>query len=175
VVTLILLEIPQKNNDRFNGRWLTLFNACIESLNLGELVLLGCKFTWANSAPVPTFKKLDRVLVSTDWEQKFPLSSVEALIRELSDHTPLLLDMGNASHRGNNCNFKFELSWLTREDFHETIAKVWQEENRGDTPMKKWQNKIRTACRFLRGWGKMWSEKIERKNVFGSTVRCPRY
>jgi endonuclease/exonuclease/phosphatase family metal-dependent hydrolase len=68
-------------------------------------VLLGRKFKWANSAAVPTFQKLDRVLVSTDWEQKFPLSSVEALTRELSDHTPLLLDTGNASHRGNNHNF----------------------------------------------------------------------
>jgi hypothetical protein len=117
-------------------------------------VLLGRKFKWANSAAVPTFQKLDRVLVSTDWEQKFPLSSVEALTRELSDHTPLLLDTGNASPRGNNRNFRFELSWLTREDFHETITKVWQEENRGDTPMKKWRNKIRIVCRFLRGWEK---------------------
>jgi hypothetical protein len=60
---------------------------------------------------------LDIVLVSTDWEQKFPLSSVESLTRELSDHTPLLLDTGNASHRGNNCNFRFELSWLTLRRF----------------------------------------------------------
>jgi Rps23 Pro-64 3,4-dihydroxylase Tpa1-like proline 4-hydroxylase len=72
----------------------------------------------------------------------------------------LLLDTDNASHRGNNGNFRFELSWLTQVDFHETIAKVWQEENRDDTPMK-WQNN-----RFLRGWAKNVVGKIERKNIF---------
>jgi hypothetical protein len=70
---------------------------------------------------VLTFEKLDRILVSTDWEQKFPLSSVEELNRELSDHTPLLLDTGNASHRGNCQLFKFELSWLTREAFESCL------------------------------------------------------
>jgi hypothetical protein len=91
---------------------------------------------------------------------------VETLTRELSDHTPLLLDTGNASHRGNNSNFRFELSWLTRDDFHETITKVWQEENRGDTPMKKWQNKIRTVRRFLRGWAKNVVRENTKKKCF---------
>lgn len=68
-----------------------LFNACIETLNLRELELSGPKFTWASSAEVPTFEKLDRILVSIDWERKFPLFSVKALTRDIPDHTPLLL------------------------------------------------------------------------------------
>jgi hypothetical protein len=55
---------------------------------------------------------------------------------------------------------------LTREDFHETITKVWQEENRGDTPMKKWQNKIRTVRRFLRGWAKNVVRENRKKKCF---------
>ena len=58
-------------------------SACIESLNPRELELSGRKFTWANSAECPTFERLDRILVSTDWEQKFPLSTVEALTKEI--------------------------------------------------------------------------------------------
>jgi hypothetical protein len=149
----IIRNPSEKNNERFSARWPALFNACIESLNLRELELSGCRFTWVNNAVVPTVEKLDRILVSTDWEQKFPLSSVEALNRELSDHTPLLLDTCNASHRG--CQmFKFELSWLTREGFHDIVTKVWREESRGDTPMKRWQSKIRAVRRFLRGWAR---------------------
>jgi hypothetical protein len=34
------------------------------------------------------------VLVSTEWEQNYPLAIVEALNREISDHTPLLLSTG---------------------------------------------------------------------------------
>jgi hypothetical protein len=43
-----------------------LFNAIIETLNLGELELTGRKFTWANYAEVPTYEKLDRILIATD-------------------------------------------------------------------------------------------------------------
>ena len=63
------------------------------------------------------FKKLDRILVTTDREQKFPLASIQALTREISNHTPLLLDAGTPSHRGNDRNFKFEQRWLTRDVF----------------------------------------------------------
>jgi exonuclease III len=94
-----------------------LFNAIIETLNLRELEMTGWKYTWDNYAKVPTFEKLDRILVTTDWEQKFLLAFVQALIQEISDHTPLLLDVGTPSHRGNTRNFKFELRWLTRDGF----------------------------------------------------------
>ena len=33
---------------------------------------MGRYFTWANTLDPPTFKKLDRILMSTDWEVKFP-------------------------------------------------------------------------------------------------------
>jgi hypothetical protein len=64
-----------KSNDRFKRRWPNLFIACIDSLNLRELELSGRK--------TQTFEKLDRALVSPDWEQKIPLTSVQALTREI--------------------------------------------------------------------------------------------
>jgi hypothetical protein len=91
------------------------------------LALSERRFTWASSAEKPTFEKLDRILVITDWEQNFPISMVEALTRELSDHTPLLLNTGDTAHRGNTHQFKFELGWLTRDGFHDMVAKVWKE------------------------------------------------
>jgi endonuclease/exonuclease/phosphatase family metal-dependent hydrolase len=57
-------------------------------------------------------EKLVRILVSTEWEQRFPLASVIALSRGISDHTPLLLDTGRASSSGSQPLFKFELGWL---------------------------------------------------------------
>jgi hypothetical protein len=59
-----------------------------------------------------TFEKLDRILVSVEWEQKFPLASVQALTRSGSDHTPILLDSGEQAHLGNKAFFSFELAWL---------------------------------------------------------------
>src|SRR6266511_1311247 len=105
-----IIHNPSKNNNnRFNSTWPFLFNAVIESLNLKELEMSGRKYTWANYALVPTYEKLDHILVSTEWELRFPLATVRALSREISDHTPLPLDSGNTSHRGNCRLFKFEL------------------------------------------------------------------
>jgi exonuclease III len=84
----------EKNNDNFDERWPFLFNIVIDSLDLREIEMSDHKFTWANSRRVPTYEKLDRVLVSTEWEQDFPLATVDALSREVSDHTPLLLSTG---------------------------------------------------------------------------------
>ena len=94
-----------------------MFNAITKTLNLRELEMTGRKYTWANYAEVPTYEKLDRILVIIEWEQKFPLASIQALTLEISDHTPLLRDGGEPSHRGNVRNFKFELGWLSRDVF----------------------------------------------------------
>jgi hypothetical protein len=109
----------EKSNDNFNPRWPFMFNSIIENLNLREIVLSGRQFTWARIRANPTYEKLDRVLASVEWEQKFPLVSVWALTRSGSDHTPLLIDVGRQAHVGNKTRFTFELSWIEREGFHD--------------------------------------------------------
>ena len=117
--------------------------------------MTGRQFTWANSLPEPTYEKLDRVLMSTDWEDKYPLVSVRALerIEELSDHTPLLLFTGtstpNARHR-----FKFALVWLLRDGFDEMVQRVWSIPVPGNSPIRRWNAKIRNLRKYLRGWAR---------------------
>ena len=105
--------------------------------------------------------------MATEWEQKFPLSTVIALSRDISDHTPLLLNMGVASSDGNQPTFKFELGWLLRDGFMDMVKKVWSEEDIGSTPMEKWQAKIRRLWQFLRGWAKNvnGANKKEKKDI----------
>lgn len=92
-----------------------MFNVIIESLDLREIDLTGRQYTWANNLDNPTYENLDRALTSVDWKQKFPLVTVRALQRGLSDHTPLLVDSGEATHVGNKNIFSFKLSWFERE------------------------------------------------------------
>ena len=108
----IIRRREEKNNDNFDGRWSFMFNTIIESLDLREIELSGRQFTWANSLPNPTYEKLDRVLASIEWEQKFPLVTVQALSRGISDHTPLFMDSGEPNHVGNKNTFSFELAWF---------------------------------------------------------------
>jgi hypothetical protein len=65
----IIRNTSENNNDRFDERWPFLFNAVIDSLDLREIEMSGRRFTWANSRRVPTYERLDRVLISTEWEQ----------------------------------------------------------------------------------------------------------
>jgi hypothetical protein len=83
--------------------------------------LSGRRFTWANSRANPTYEKLDRILMSTEWEQNFPLSNVIVLSRDISYHTPLLLDTGRNTSMNIQHLFKFELSWLLRDGFGDMV------------------------------------------------------
>jgi hypothetical protein len=133
----------EKNNNKYSNRWPSLFNAIINNLNLRELQLSRCHFTWANNLQCPTFEKLDRILVSIEWEVKFPQVMVKVLPRGISDHTPLLLDTGLPSQPKAN-SFKFELVWLFKDGFHEKVIEVWQREVKGSSSIEIWQNKIRS-------------------------------
>jgi hypothetical protein len=116
----------EKSKGRFDGHRPFLFNAVIDSLDLREVSMVGRQFTWANTLPDPTYEKLDRVLMDTDWENKFPLVSVRAIerIERLSDHAPILLTTGTPRPICRK-QFKFELGWLHRKGFHDMVKNVW--------------------------------------------------
>jgi hypothetical protein len=132
----ILRHPFEKNNDRYNNRWPFLFNAVIDGLNLKELQMSSRKYTWANNLATPTYEKLDQILITTEWEEKFPLSMVQALTREVSDHTPLLLNSGEPSHIATSPMFKFELGWLLRDGFMDMVRDIWMNTTVGCTPME---------------------------------------
>jgi hypothetical protein len=115
----------------------------------------GWKFTWANHLQNLTYEKLDRILMVTEWEQKFPMSTVQTLNRDISDHTPLFLNTGELSSLSNHKQFKFELGWLLRDGFTEMIKELWSNIEAEGSSMDIWQTKIRRVRQFLRGWAKM--------------------
>ena len=59
------------------------------------------------------------------------------------DHTPLLVDSGEATHVGNKNVFSFEIAWFEREGFIDLIAREWAIETGGHSSVDRWQNKIR--------------------------------
>ena len=56
-------------------------------------------------------------LVSTEWDLKFSQTIVQAFTREISDHTPLFLNIGDSSMSGSIPTLRIELGWLLREGF----------------------------------------------------------
>ena len=99
----------EKNKDNFNPHWPFLFNTDIDSFDLREKKLTGKQFTWANSLADPTYEKLDRALMTSEWEFKYPMVMVHSLDRGISDHAPLFLDTGDPSFTGTANNSKWNL------------------------------------------------------------------
>ena len=127
----------------------------------------GRQYTWANWLQTPTYEKVDRMLMATEWEEKFLLSNVIALARDIQDHTPLLLSTGDSCSNFNQRQFKFELVWLLHDGFMDMVKEVWESVDLGSTLMERWQAKIRRLCQHLRGWAKNTSGalKKEKKNI----------
>ena len=109
----------------------------------------GRKFTWANNHQDPTYEKLDKIFICPDWEDHYPLTEVYALERELSDHTPFILDTGGKKYTPSI--FRFENSWMLREGFREFGNKIWLAKYYGDT-IEQWQTRMRTFRQNVRGW-----------------------
>ena len=67
---------------------------------------MGGEYTWFHDSKNPSMSRIDRVLVSADWEDHFLDVTQRPLPRVISDHCPLLVEAGVMS-RGKN-SFKFE-------------------------------------------------------------------
>jgi hypothetical protein len=77
-----------------------------------------------------------------------------ALTREVSDHTPLLLNSGDSSFAATQPMFKFELGWLLRDGFMEIVRDIWTHTVVGSTSMERWQGKIHRLRQYWIGWAK---------------------
>jgi hypothetical protein len=128
-------------------------------------MLFGRQYTWANRRDNPTFEKLDRVLASVEWKNKFPMVSVRALTRIRSDHTPLFLDSGEQAHLGNKTHFSFELSWIRQDGFYDLVQREWNVAGSNVNAMENWQSKIRHLRSYLRGWAKNHSSIYKTKKA----------
>lgn len=86
-----------KNSGGVDSRLTRAFNEFIGKAQLREIYRGRGGFTWSNKQASPILSNLDIFLVSTDWEENFPLATVTSLTRIGSDHTPLMLDTGGSS------------------------------------------------------------------------------
>jgi len=111
---LVVLAIPQL--------WKS-FQTSFFMHNLVDLPLEGGQFTWSNNQEDQIWSRIDKFLVSPEWEKRFPEVIQKRLPRLLSNHFSLLLDCG--APRGGNKYFKFENMWLKHEGFVEHVKNWW--------------------------------------------------
>lgn len=106
----LLLEATDKNNRNINRRNMGRFKRFVDDMALVDLPLHGRRYTWSNEQANPTLERLDRVLVSVDWAERFPYCFLQALSSDMSDHSPLHL-ASNALPQPKR-RFHYESWWL---------------------------------------------------------------
>jgi len=87
----LILNEADKSNERIDRANPHRFRRTVATLELQDMHLHGRCFTWSNERERPTLVRLDRVLISVDWDEKFLNAHLHGLGCDASDHCPLLL------------------------------------------------------------------------------------
>lgn len=84
----------ERNIGQGDQKLMSMFNDFIGKFQLKELFIFGAKFTWSNKQKHPILVKLDRMLVTDEWEDRFPKCFASSKARVGSYHCSLVLDSG---------------------------------------------------------------------------------
>ena len=96
-----VLRFPGERNRE--GRWtgtMRRFSQIIDELELKDLPLQGGVFTWTGGLGNQRMARLDKFLITNDWENYFENATQSILPRPLLDHFPILLIGGGSLVRG---------------------------------------------------------------------------
>ena len=99
------------------------FTKVIDDLQLRDLPLLGGSFTWSGGLNNKALSRLDRVLVSKEWEGHFSGVMQCILPRPVSNHSLILLDVGGL--RRGPSPFRSKNMWLKEEGFKDLVKSWW--------------------------------------------------
>ncbi|GJU86306.1 RNA-directed DNA polymerase, eukaryota, reverse transcriptase zinc-binding domain protein [Tanacetum coccineum] len=112
----------ERMGSHFCRRSASFFNDFISSSGLLDIPMGGMRFTRMNTLG-SKLSKIDRILVSNHFLDKWLNSHILALIKEFSYHSSLLLL--NSVNDFGPIPFKFYNSWLLHEDFVNVITNRW--------------------------------------------------
>ena len=100
------------------------FAEVIADLGVRDMLLQGGPFTWSGGGNGRVMSRIDRLLVTGEWEIFFYGVIQSTLLRLVSNHFPILLDGGGI--RSGSFPFGFESMWLKSEGFKDLLKGWWQ-------------------------------------------------
>lgn len=129
------------------------FNWISDEMGLQDIPLLGRKFTWMRPNG-QQMNRLDKILISEEWEMEWPCCIQEVLKGDFSDHCPILLrrsivDWGPKPFWVLDC-------WFSDHRFKDFVEKTWsdiQVDGLGAFALEEKQ-------KILRSHLKMWDSEV---------------
>ena len=95
------------------------FSEFIEVLSLIDFPLERGSYKWSSGSDQPSMSRIDRALVSYDWEDHYPDVTQRVLPRPILDHFPILVETRGIL-RGKS-PFRFENMWLKSDGFKDRV------------------------------------------------------
>lgn len=146
----MILRASEKNNTNLNRSTMGKFRTFVDNNELKEVYMNGRRFTWSNERDTPTMTKIDRVLVSVDWELENPDCLLQALSSGVSNHAPLHLHTAAMFYPKKR--FRFELCWTKLEGFDDAVREAWVCDYGIVDPFKHLDALLRNTAVALQAW-----------------------
>uniref|UniRef100_A0A2N9J5F1 RNase H type-1 domain-containing protein n=1 Tax=Fagus sylvatica TaxID=28930 RepID=A0A2N9J5F1_FAGSY len=137
-----------------SDRQMQAFLNVLDDCGLVDLGFNGFPFTWCNNRDPPntTWVRLDRVVVTMEWLERFPRARVDHLDVIKSDHKCLWLNCETPSNRRQRRKpFRFEEMWMSDSGCEQTIMEAWSSARPG-TEMFQVSHKLRECKHQLGIW-----------------------
>ena len=146
------------------------FNAFVDNNNLMDVFPFNGIYTWTNKRAgfANIAVRLDRFLISKDWQMSCSDISSDILAWPGSDHFPISLNLCCNRKCSDHCfhsSFKFESMWLRHPSFLQNIQHWWNEAQVEGSKMHQFSMKLKTLKSRIRVWN-----KTVFKNVFHEKV-----
>ncbi|XXG83137.1 hypothetical protein AAC387_Pa10g0964 [Persea americana] len=102
------------------------FTNMMISSGLLDIGFSSSRFTWSNNRQGRSYVAvmLDRSLTNHAWSLSFPDALVQHLVRQNSNHSPILLS-SRPTIAARYIPFKFEEMWISHPSFKDLVASVW--------------------------------------------------
>ncbi|XP_031112081.1 uncharacterized protein LOC116016057 [Ipomoea triloba] len=146
------------NKDNFHNHRCPGMRHWIFKEGLIDIGFVGARYTWTRGRESSTFTgaRLDRALCNLEWMLKHPNTKVSHLPRVCSDHSPLLIEIGEPTAARKNYNFQFQTTWSRHPDFTRLVKQGWN----GDKAILENILNMRISCME---WSRETFGSIEKK------------
>lgn len=146
-------------NEKLGGRPLwqkkLYMKPILQNIGAIDLGFKGKCFTWENNQEGMRLikERIDRAFMDKNWLSMFPLTTVQHLATEFSDHCLIFVSTENIEDKSNR-SFRFLQAWTTDKRSHQIVHQAWKQE----TCQLLWSNKLdislRNTTRVFQRWNK---------------------